>query len=139
MEHIKASLLRPSVKRAITVEQAASSAHHAIDQLSEVGHPAVSRATAGAHHLVDRISGTTNRVARRLEHAATRLKDAEQHLVGVSSGYVRDHPLKTVGVALAVVFLVSWVAGSRHQAARHSDREALAESAEGATAAARKR
>lgn len=94
-------------KLAVTAEQAASSAHHAIDQLSNVARPAVWRTAAGAHQMVDRISGATERGAQRLERAAARLLDAEQHLVAASRGYVRDNPLKTAGLALVAGFLIS--------------------------------
>lgn len=100
-------------KLAITAEQAAHSAHQAIDQLSGVARPAVSRAASRAHHLVDRLSGTTSRVAQRLERTAGRLKDTEQRLVGVSSNYVREHPLASAGIALAAGFLVSQLVSSR--------------------------
>lgn len=94
-------------KLAITTEQAASSAHHAIDQLTNVARPAVWRTAAGAHQMVDRISGATERGAQRLERTATRLLDAEQHLVAASRGYVRENPLKTAGIALVAGFLIS--------------------------------
>ncbi|MDP3138006.1 MAG: DUF883 C-terminal domain-containing protein [Burkholderiaceae bacterium] len=94
-------------------EQTAYSAHQAIDQLSGVTRPAISRATSRAHHLVDSISGTTSRVAQRLEKTACRLKNTEQRLVGVSSNYVREHPLASAGIALAAGFLVSQLVGSR--------------------------
>lgn len=93
---------------------AASGVHHAIDQLSEAAGPTVSRAASGAHRLVDRLAGTGNRVTQQLQATGTRLKDAEQRLVGASSGYVREHPLKSVGIALAAGLLVSRLIISRH-------------------------
>lgn len=92
-------------------EQAAGSAHQAIDRLSEGTRPTVLRLASSAHHMVDRISGSTNRIAQRLEKTVTRLKDAEQQLVGASSGYIRDHPLKATGIALGTGFLVGSLLG----------------------------
>jgi hypothetical protein len=89
--------------------------------------------------MVDRVSGATNRVAQRLEQTATRLKDAEQRLVGASSGYVRDHPFKTAGIALAAVFLVSYLAAPRNPVVRHGERDALADAKADASATPRKR
>ena len=104
MEQIAKNASLHGAKLAITAEQAAHSAHQAIDQLSGIARPAVSRAASRAHQLVDRLGGTTSRVAQRLEKTACRLKDAEQRLVGVSSNYVREHPLTSAGIALAAGF-----------------------------------
>lgn len=114
--------LSPTVaKGLIPVDQAVSSAHHAIDRLSEVARPVVVRSAANVHHMVDRISGTASRAAERLGQTVTRLKDTEERLIGASRGYVRKHPFKSAGIAvgiaagiaLAVGFLVSQLASSR--------------------------
>lgn len=105
-------------KLAVTAEQAASSAHHAIDQLSNVARPAVWRTAASAHQMVDRISNATERGAQRLERTAARLLDAEQHLVAASRGYVRENPLKTAGMALVAGFLISQLLGFAKSARR---------------------
>jgi ElaB/YqjD/DUF883 family membrane-anchored ribosome-binding protein len=107
MENSAKNVSNPVAKLAIAAEQAASGAFHASDQLSDADRSAVRRTAASAHRIVDRLSGASERVAQRLEYTAVRLKDAEQHLVGASSSYVREHPLKTAGVALAAGFLIS--------------------------------
>lgn len=94
-------------------QQAGNGAHQAIDRISEALHPAVTRAASGAHQLVERISSTSDRVAAGLEKTASRLKDTEQRLVGASSSFVREHPLKSAGIALAAGFLVSQLVSSR--------------------------
>ena len=93
------------------------SAHQAIDRVSDTVHPAVSRAASGAHHLVDRLSD----VAHGLEKTASRLKDTEQRLVGASSNYVREHPFKSAGIALAAGFLVSQLVSSRKSSDSHDE------------------
>lgn len=100
-----------------TAAMTGSGIHQAIDQLSEATRPAVSRAASGAHRLVDRVVGSSNRAAQHLQETGTWLKDTEQRLVGASSGYVREHPFRSVGIALAAGFLVSrLVAASRASA-----------------------
>ncbi|KXB30652.1 hypothetical protein AT959_07880 [Dechloromonas denitrificans] len=94
-------------------------AHQAIDRISEAVQPVVSRAASGAHHLVDSISDTSSRVAQSLERTANRLKDTEQRLVGASSNYVREHPLKSAGIALAAGFLMSQLVSSRKSPGSH--------------------
>ena len=100
-------------KPPFSAEQAGNGAHQVIDRMSEAVHPAVTRAASGAHHLVDRISDTSSRVAEQLGKTANRLKETEQRLVGASSSYVHEHPLKTAGIALAAGFLVSQLVSSR--------------------------
>lgn len=87
-------------------EHGDSGAHQVIDRVADAVVPAVSRAAFGAHRLVDRISGTTNRVTQQLEKTAGQLKDREQRLVAASSGYVRENPFKSAGIAMAAGFLV---------------------------------
>lgn len=108
-----------AAKAPFSAEQAGNGAHQAIDRMSEAVHPAVSRAASGAHHLVDRISDTSSRVAQQLEKTASQLKDTEQRLVGASSNYVREHPFKSTGIALAAGFLVSQLVSSRRVSNGH--------------------
>lgn len=103
----------PAAKLAFSAEQAGSGAHQAIERISDAVHPAVSRATSGAHRLVDRISDSTSRMSQRIEQTANRLKDREQRMVAASSGYVREHPFRSAGLALAAGFLVSQLVSSR--------------------------
>lgn len=96
------------------IEQAGDRAHQTIDQLSAATQPVVSRAVSGAHRLVDRVAGTTTRVAQQLQETGTRLKNAEQRMVGASTGYVRDHPLRSLGIALVAGFVVSQLTTTSH-------------------------
>jgi len=101
-----------STPSASASQQAGNGAHKAIDRISEALHPAVTRAASGAHHLVERISSTSDQVVASLEKTASRLKDTEQRLLGASCSYVREHPLKSAGIALAAGFLVSQLVSS---------------------------
>lgn len=87
----------------------------------EAAHPAVSNAASGAHRLVDRVVGGTSRVAERLHETGARLKNAELRLVDASTGYVREHPLKSVGIALAAGILVSGLFVSRKSTGNHRE------------------
>ncbi len=109
----------------IEKKSAVSSTQRAIDRVSEAARPTALSMASSAHHMVDRLGGTANRVAHRLERTATRLKDAEQQLVGASCGYVRKHPLKSTGIALAtgflIVGLVGWYRAGRAEPAAEDD------------------
>lgn len=111
MAYLAKNSSQAATERTSIAEPVASSAHQAIDRLSDAARPTVLRLATGAHQMVDRISGTTNRVADRLERTATRLKDAEQQLVGAGSSYIREHPLKATGIALTAGFLAGRLLG----------------------------
>jgi len=119
MKSIDFDTATSAAKTPFPAEQAGSGAHRAIERMSEAVHPAVSRAATSAHHLVDRISDTSSRVAQQLEKTANRLKDTEQRLVGASGNYVREHPFKSTGIALAAGFLVSQLVSSRKATGNH--------------------
>ena len=113
-----------SVTSGNSVKSAVSGAHQAIDQLSETAHPAVSSVTSSAHKLLDRVVGSTTQMTDRLHETGARLKEtgarikeAELRMVDASTGYVREHPLKSVGIALAAGILVSSLVISRKSAA----------------------
>lgn len=115
MEHSERDSTARGGKLASTIERAGDSTRQAINQLAAAARPAVSRAALRAHRLVDGIAGSTSRVARGLEEKGRRLKDAERRLVGASRGYVREHPFRTAGIALAAVFLGSRLLSSRRR------------------------
>lgn len=104
MESIGKLTQGSGAKLAYPAEQAGSGA---IEAAAEAMRPRVLRAASGAHRLVDRLAGTTNRAAQQLEETATRMKGAQQRLVGSSYDYVREHPFRSMGIALAAGFLVS--------------------------------
>lgn len=107
MKNLAAETPPRAAQLAFSAEARGSGAHQAIDRFSEAVHPAVSRATAGAHRLVDRISDASGRVAQQVQKTATQLKDGEQRLVAAGSGYVREHPFKSAGIAMAAGFVIS--------------------------------
>lgn len=119
------------IGRAFNAERAGDSLHQAVDQLSQAAGPAVSRVASGAHQLVDRVAGSGSRVAHQLQETGTRLKNAEQRLVGASSAYVREHPLRSVGIALAAGFLVSRLVIARKAPGSGEESAEGAEGAEG--------
>lgn len=121
MEHSERNSSARGGKLASTIEQAGNSARQVINQLATAARPAVSRAALHAHRLVDGVAGGSSRVAQGLEESGARLKDAEQRLAGASSGYVREHPFRTAGIALAAVFLGSRLLLSRRATQRDGE------------------
>lgn len=59
-----------------------------------------------AHETFDKVASTTNRAAEALEEKGEQLKNAEQHMMKNCRGYVRDHPLTSLGITAAVGFVL---------------------------------
>ena len=59
-----------------------------------------------AHETFDKIASTTNRAAEALGEKGEQLITVEQHMMKNCRGYVRDHPLTSLGITAAVGFVV---------------------------------
>jgi ElaB/YqjD/DUF883 family membrane-anchored ribosome-binding protein len=94
---------------ASTVAQASSGAHHAIDKAAEAARPAVEQIASGAHHAVDRLAGAANSAADSIGHRSDQVRDLQQQLSDSCRSYVRDKPIASLGIAVAVGFALSWV------------------------------
>jgi ElaB/YqjD/DUF883 family membrane-anchored ribosome-binding protein len=77
------------------------------DVVSDKAHAGIDRLSASAHHAVDRAAGAATIAADRLGAKSRELLSAGDEWVDVTRGYVRDHPLAALGVALAAGYLLS--------------------------------
>lgn len=84
------------------VDRAADQAHDKIDQASNAARPAVDRLAGKAHNMVD-----------KLEAKGEKLMEAEAEMMGDIEAYIRQHPLQSVGIAVAGGFLLSRILSSR--------------------------
>ena len=96
-----------------TTEQASSSAHEVIDRVSAAARPAVDRAASTAHRAVDRMAGMANQAADTLSTQGEKLKDVQAKALANSRTYVRDHPIASLGMAVAAGYLISRMFSSR--------------------------
>ena len=96
-----------------TVEKAASNLHGAINPASDAARPAVDHLASGAHHAMDSLAKTTSQVAHTLDARGRQLMDAQSRLTASCSSMVREKPIKALGIALAVGFVVSWLLRQR--------------------------
>ncbi len=99
--------IRGAVSR--TVENTASNIHGAINKASDAARPAVDHLASGAHHAMDSLAKAANQVARQLDTRGGQLMDAQSRLTESCSSMVREKPMRTLGVAVAVGFLLSWL------------------------------
>jgi ElaB/YqjD/DUF883 family membrane-anchored ribosome-binding protein len=96
------------------LNKASSSAHAAVDSFAEKADqaaskakPVIERVAAKAHQAVDKAVGTAGPAADWLAAKGEDLNAAQKKLVENSSNFVSAHPLKSVGMALALGFLIS--------------------------------
>lgn len=77
------------------------------DPLSERAHGSIDRLSSGAHQAVDRAAGAAVIAADHLGAKSKALLAAGDEYLDVTRGYVREHPLAALGVALAAGYLLS--------------------------------
>jgi ElaB/YqjD/DUF883 family membrane-anchored ribosome-binding protein len=96
-----------------TVDQASAGAHDAINKVSDAARPVVDRIASGAHQAVDKIAAAAGQAAETLGVKGEQLKNAQAQALEQCRGYVRDHPLQSLGIALAAGYLLSRLLSSR--------------------------
>jgi ElaB/YqjD/DUF883 family membrane-anchored ribosome-binding protein len=96
-----------------TVDQATTGVHKAIDKASDAARPAVDRLASGAHQAVDKIAGAATQAAETLDLKTEQLMDAQTRLTENCREYVREHPVTSLGIAVAAGFLLSRLLSSR--------------------------
>jgi ElaB protein len=90
-----------------TVDRAGTGAHDVIDKVSDAAHPVVDRIATGAHRAVDKIAGGAGQAAETLGIKGKQLKDVQVRAMEQCRGYIREHPVASVGIAVAAGFLLS--------------------------------
>jgi ElaB/YqjD/DUF883 family membrane-anchored ribosome-binding protein len=69
--------------------------------------PAIERADRFAHTVIDKATTGTASAADWLERQASELNIDKEKLADEARAYIRQHPLKAVGVAFAVGLLIA--------------------------------
>ena len=67
----------------------------------------VDRIASGAHEAVDRVAAAANSAAERLSGKGDELLASKDQWLQACSGYVKDNPLTSLGIAVAVGYLLS--------------------------------
>ncbi|MDO9104842.1 MAG: DUF883 C-terminal domain-containing protein [Methylovulum sp.] len=73
----------------------------------------IDNAFTSAHEVVDNIASAASHAADALGEQGEQLKKAEHRLVDNCSGYVRDNPISSIGIAVAAGFLLSRLLSGR--------------------------
>ena len=96
-----------------TVNAAAGTAHAAVDWASDAARPAVDNLAAGAHEAVDKIVSAATQAADAFETKGDQLRDTHTHFAAACRTQMRERPFKTIGMAVAAGFVLSWMLGRR--------------------------
>jgi ElaB/YqjD/DUF883 family membrane-anchored ribosome-binding protein len=75
--------------------------------LGERAHASIDRLSTGAHHTVDRAAAAATGVADQLDTKREAWSAASDEWMQATRGYVREHPVAALCVALAAGNLVS--------------------------------
>jgi ElaB/YqjD/DUF883 family membrane-anchored ribosome-binding protein len=105
----------PSANSAEAVlTRASAGAHAAVDSMAGAAdnvarkaQPAITHAATVAHQAVDRMAGAAVPTAEWLAAKGESLNATQKKMVNETRSYVSANPLKSVGIAVAVGFLIS--------------------------------
>jgi ElaB/YqjD/DUF883 family membrane-anchored ribosome-binding protein len=85
------------------VDRLARGAHHGIDAASDAARPAIDRIASGAHHAVESADALARQSADALERAGVK----SEQMLDVGTAYMREHPVLTIGLAVAAGYMLS--------------------------------
>jgi ElaB/YqjD/DUF883 family membrane-anchored ribosome-binding protein len=95
------------------VRKATDGAHETIRTVSDAARPAVDRMASSADAVVDKVAGVAVHVAESLDTKGDQLIGVEKKLAESARGYLRDHPLASLGIAVAAGYALSRLLSSR--------------------------
>ncbi len=91
------------------LQRFAKSVHSGIDTASVAAHPAIDRLASGAHKAIDNADEVAIQAKQALDKAGVK----GEELVAASTSYMREHPLVTLGLAIAAGYVLSRLMATR--------------------------
>jgi ElaB/YqjD/DUF883 family membrane-anchored ribosome-binding protein len=95
------------------VDTATTAAHHTIDSLSDAARPALDHVVSSAHGAVDHAGAVATHGAGALGLKGDQLNDSGKKIAERAGSYVREHPVASLGMAVAAGYLLSRLLSSR--------------------------
>jgi ElaB/YqjD/DUF883 family membrane-anchored ribosome-binding protein len=95
------------------VERATGAAHHTIDSVSDAARPAIENLRSGAHRAVDTAGDAAAHAAGALGVKGEELQEQGKVIVERAGSYVREHPVASLGMAVAAGYILSRLMSSR--------------------------
>jgi ElaB/YqjD/DUF883 family membrane-anchored ribosome-binding protein len=89
------------------------SKEHNKDSVADTADPIVLRMASGAHEAVDKMAGVASHAAEAVDEKGGQLRELQVEWLDKSRAYVRDNPVKALGIAVVGGFLLSRLLSSR--------------------------
>ena len=83
------------------------------ENVAERGSEGLSRLSDSAHQTLERVSGAASQAASRLSERGHELWEMRGEALDTARTYVRQHPVATIGIAIAVGLLISRLTSRR--------------------------
>jgi ElaB/YqjD/DUF883 family membrane-anchored ribosome-binding protein len=96
-----------------TGNDAGAGPHPAIERASDAASAVVDRFASGTHSAVDRIAGAAAQAVNTLGAKGEELKDVQARVMDACRSSVREHPVASIGIALAAGFVLSRLLSAR--------------------------
>ena len=96
-----------------TIDDAGAGPHPAIERAPEAASTVVDRFASGSHRAVDKIAGVAAQAVNTLGVKGEELKGAQARVMDACRSSVREHPVASLGIALAAGFVLSRLLSSR--------------------------
>jgi ElaB/YqjD/DUF883 family membrane-anchored ribosome-binding protein len=90
-----------------------SAAHETVDRIANAARPAVDRFAETAHQTVDRVSTFATSAAGTLQQKRGEYGSRSNEMIVEAKTYVQNNPLKSIGIAAAVGYMLSRMMKSR--------------------------
>ena len=95
------------------VKKATGAAHDSISSMSDAAHPALDNLASNAHVAVDRAAGAATQAARTLGAKGDQINASGKRAVEKAGAFVNENPLASLGMAVAIGYLLSRLVSSR--------------------------
>ncbi|ALQ51569.1 DUF883 family protein [Nitrosomonas ureae] len=78
-----------------------------IDTVVDFASKTIDNTMNATNNTIDKVSKVTKEVADTIGEKGDQIRSVEQRLVKETTSYIRDNPLRSVGIAVGVGFLLS--------------------------------
>lgn len=95
------------------VDRLASGAQSGIHAAAEAAHPAIDRLASGAHRAVNSADQAANNAADAMAKAGNKAGVKGEELYAAGTTYMREHPMFTIGIAVATGYVLSRLLATR--------------------------
>jgi len=88
-------------------DKATAAAHDAIDLAADVARPAIDTVVSNAHGAVDRAGVAATHAAGAVGVKGDQLNESGKRMAERAGGYVREHPVASLGMAVVAGYVLS--------------------------------